>query len=71
MDQSKDNKPVDDTADAHKDDELSTEELDNVAGGGAYGGAPAGASGKGFAGAGPEAVAAGKGLYGFGPEKSA
>jgi len=69
-----------DTADDHTDDELSTEELDNVAGGVIAAG-PEAMAGKGrSAGFGPE-VMAGKGRFngpesdkgrvGAGPEKSA
>jgi len=57
-------------ADAKQDDELSTEELDHVAGGVIFAGPEAAAAGKGRMALGPEA-ASDKG-YGIGsPEKSA
>jgi len=59
-----------DTADAKQDDELSTDELDQVAGGAAAA-RPEAMAGRGLFAAGPEAVADGKGLRGLGPEKSA
>ncbi len=79
MSNAKPDKEWRDTADANKDDELSTEEMDNVAGGiGARG--PAAAAGKGFR-AGPEDAtdkgfragpedAGDKGFHTKGPESS-
>ncbi len=68
--QPNDNERGRDTADDHKDDELSTEELDNVTGGYGFGGPEAVAAGKGRgAVVGPEA-ASGKGFLGGGPEKA-